>query len=143
MFLPGRHLLPPGFPSAPHSAAKHTPVHKRSHRHTNTCTSWGQAESAPRKWLQQVRRTSSEATQQAREEQTTLLGCMLLSTSDDGTVIPGFRQAAEDHVHQGCNRLVLKSAEVKGSISTVSSGLCPLLGWASSSRADPGIGGWR
>lgn len=135
--------MPPSFPSAPHSATQHTPVHKRSHRHTNTCTSWGQAGSAPRKWLQQVRRTSCGGAQQASEEQTALLGHMLLSTLGDGTVIPGFRWAAEDPVHQGYNSLVLQSAEVKGSISTVFSGLCPLLGWASSSRADPGKAGWR
>lgn len=124
------------------SAQCRAPIHRTSRRCTNTCTSWGKAGSAPQKWLQQVRRTRCETTQQAREEQTMLLGCTLLSTVGDGTVAPGSRGAAEDPLCQGYHRLALKPAEVRGSISTDFSEPCPLLGWAPSSRAEPGKASW-
>lgn len=117
----GETAAAPCFPSALHSAIQHSPVHRASHGHTNICTSWGQDGSAPAKWLQQVR-TRCEGAQQVREEQTTLLGCTLLSHSGNGTVISGFRWVAEEPLHQGYHRLFPKPTEVKGSICAYFSG---------------------
>lgn len=102
----------------------------------------GQAGSAPQKWLQQVISRCEGYTANKRRADN-LLRCTLLPTSGDGTIVPGFSWAGGDPLHQYYQRLILKSTEAKGSISTAFSGSCPLLGWSPSSWAEQGIAAWR
>lgn len=109
-----------------HRAQDEPQAHKHLHLR-------GQAGSAPQMWLQQVIRMRCEGYTANKRRADNLLRCTLLPTSGDGTVVPGFSWLAGDPLHQHYHRLILKSTEVKGSISTAFSGSCPLLGWAASS----------
>lgn len=136
MFLLGRHLLSPSFPSAPHSATQHAPVHRTSHRHINRLDlplirGYSRSEGPGVK---------GHSEQEKSRKHPWGAHCFLLQVMEQssGTVIPGFRWAVEDALQQGYHRLVPRPTDVKGSLSTDSSGPCPLLGWAASSR-----GAWR